>query len=117
MVTRPAWAEILRALREAAGVTQEGWATRLGLGRTTLQRWERGELPPDDRAEASLLQLCRERGLYRRYDAGPLRGTTVTAGWLRDLLAGARLGGGGEAPPAAAGPTAHGAGPELPQGT
>src|SRR5687767_6763761 len=86
---RPYWSQALRALREAAGVTQEGWATRLGLGRTTLQRWERGELPPDARAEAALLALCREKGLYRRYDTGPLAGVALTAEWLRDLLAAA----------------------------
>src|SRR5215216_5427921 len=62
MVTRPAWAEILRALREAAGVTQEGWAGQLGLGRTTLQRWERGELPPAAHAEAALLADARLGG-------------------------------------------------------
>ena len=101
MVNRPAWAEILRALREAAGVTQEGWATQLGLGRTTLQRWERGELPPDAHAEAALLALCRERGLYRRYDAGPLAGLDLTAEWLAALLAAARLGRAGPAAPPA----------------
>lgn len=92
MVTRPAWAAILRALREAAGVSQEGWATQLGVGRTTLQRWERGELPPDAHAESALLALCRERGLYRRYEAGPLMGLDLTAEWLAALLAAARLG-------------------------
>ena len=91
MANRPAWAEILRALREAAGVTQEGWATQLGLGRTTIQRWERGELPPDAKAEAVLLALCRERGLFRRYATGPLAGVELTAEWLAALLAAARL--------------------------
>jgi class 3 adenylate cyclase/DNA-binding XRE family transcriptional regulator len=92
MVGRPAWAAILRALREAAGVTQEGWASQLGLGRTTVQRWERGDLTPDAEAEAALLALCREKGLFRRYDAGPLAGASVTADWLAALLAAARLG-------------------------
>jgi DNA-binding transcriptional regulator YiaG len=43
----PSLSSVLRALREAAGVSQEGWAARLGYGRRTIQHWEHGELPPD----------------------------------------------------------------------
>ena len=52
------WSVVLRALREAAGATQAGWAARLGFGRSTLQRWERGEAPPSPDAEAALLEVC-----------------------------------------------------------
>jgi transcriptional regulator with XRE-family HTH domain len=82
---------VLRALREAAGATQAGWAARLGVGRTTVQRWETGELPPGPDAEASLLRACADRGLLRTYYQGPLRGVTVGPDLIRDLLAEARL--------------------------
>jgi hypothetical protein len=78
------WSVVLRALREAA------W---LGFGRSTLQRWESGTLPPGPEAEAALLDLCARRGLFRTfYYQGPLRGLTVSPELLRDLLADARLG-------------------------
>src|ERR1700688_2698488 len=68
------WNVALRALREARGVTQEGWSALLGVGRTTLQRWESGRTAPDIRAEEALIQLCREQGLFRAYNSGPFRG-------------------------------------------
>jgi len=82
---------MLRALREARGVTQDGWAALLGVGRTTVQRWERGEGVPDAHAEAALIALCRDKGLLRSYDAGVFAGIDVTAAWLADALASARL--------------------------
>jgi predicted ATPase/DNA-binding transcriptional regulator YiaG len=81
---------VLRALREARGASQDGWAARLGVGRRTLQRWERGDAVPDERAERFLIEACQERGLFRRFDRGPLHGQVVTPEWLRDLLADAR---------------------------
>src|SRR5207247_3748745 len=87
------WSVVLRALREAAGATQEGWAARLGVGRSTLQRWESGDSPPSPEAEAVLLQMCRDRGLLRTYYQGPLRGLTLSAELIRDLLSEARLAG------------------------
>jgi predicted ATPase/transcriptional regulator with XRE-family HTH domain len=84
------WGDVLRALREARGVTQEGWAARLGVGRRTVQRWERGERAPDPGSESSILAACRELALFRSYDRGPLAGLTLTGEWLQDLLAGAR---------------------------
>jgi len=89
--TLPRWSVVLRALREAAGATQAGWAARLGIGRTTLQRWETGELPPGPDAEVSLAKACAERGLFRTYYQGPLRGLTINPELIRDLLADARL--------------------------
>src|SRR5581483_7204255 len=43
----PRWNDLLRAVREARGLTQAGWGALLGAGRTTIQRWERGEAVPD----------------------------------------------------------------------
>ena len=48
---------MLRALREARGVTLAGWGARLGVSRTTVQRWERGERVPDPGAESAILSL------------------------------------------------------------
>ncbi|MGH2589060.1 MAG: helix-turn-helix domain-containing protein, partial [Dehalococcoidia bacterium] len=87
----PRWNEVLRALREARGVTQAGWAARLGMSRATVQRWEAGERAPDPGAEQALLAYCREANLFRRYDHGPFAGLHLTPELLQDLLAGARL--------------------------
>lgn len=35
---RPALGEVLRAPRLAGGISQEGWAARLGVGRRTVVR-------------------------------------------------------------------------------
>lgn len=88
----PYWSQVLRALREARGVTRSGWAASLGVGRTTVQRWETGEAVPDAMAEQAIVARCQQRGLYRSYDAGPLRGQTLTADLLQTMLAEARLG-------------------------
>ena len=88
----PHWSAVLRGLREARGVTQDGWAALLGVGRATVQRWERGEAAPSADAAEALITLCREQGLLRTFERGRLRGLTVTADLLRELLAETRLG-------------------------
>jgi predicted ATPase/transcriptional regulator with XRE-family HTH domain len=88
----PVWSQVLRALREARGVTQEGWAAQLGVGRRTVQRWEQGLVVPDPTAEAAILEWCEARASFRRYEQGALAGISVTPTWLSDLLAEARLG-------------------------
>lgn len=87
----PSWNVVLRSLREASGVTQEGWATHLGYGRRTVQRWEHGDTPPDAEATEALVRLCAARGAYRTYRQGALAGMTISADLLRDLLSDARL--------------------------
>ncbi|MGE3594408.1 MAG: helix-turn-helix domain-containing protein [Dehalococcoidia bacterium] len=86
------WSAVLRGLREARGVTQDGWAALLGFGRATVQRWERGEAAPSADAAEALIALCGEQGLLRTFERGRLRGLTVTPNLLRELLAEARLG-------------------------
>lgn len=88
---RPEWSRILRGLREARGISQDGWASRLGVGRTTLQRWEAGTSAPGAEAESALLRICAELDLYRAFDHGPLQGVRITPERLRDLIAEARL--------------------------
>jgi pimeloyl-ACP methyl ester carboxylesterase len=84
---------VLRALREARGITQGGWAAQLGYGRATVRRWEAGATVPSADAEAALIALVREKGLFRRFTDGPLTGVTVNPEWIADLLASARLDG------------------------
>jgi predicted ATPase/DNA-binding XRE family transcriptional regulator len=88
------WWQVLRALRDARGVTQDGWAALLGVSRKTVQRWEAGTTVPDAAAEAAIVALCEEYGLFRTYTRGALAGRPLTVALLRDLLAEARLGAG-----------------------
>jgi hypothetical protein len=78
VATRPHWSRVLRALREARGVTQEGWAALLRVGVNTVGRWETGAAVPHALAEQELIVVCRERGLCRAYADGPLGGVTLT---------------------------------------
>lgn len=87
----PYWSVVLRALREALGLSQEGWAARLGYGRRTIQRWEHAELAPDARAADALVGLCADEGLFRAYSSGVLAGETFSEAGLRILLAEARV--------------------------
>ncbi|MGH2600647.1 MAG: ATP-binding protein, partial [Dehalococcoidia bacterium] len=87
---------MLRALREARGVTQGGWAVQLSVGRRTVQRWEAGEQPPDPSAEAAIVAYCREQNLFRAFTGGPLAGLDLTPDLLHHLLAEARLSGDGQ---------------------
>ena len=84
--TRLTWSSVLRGLREARGVTQDGWAALVGYGRATVQRWERAEAVPGSVATEALVRLCREQGLLRRFERGRLTGLTVTPELLRELL-------------------------------
>jgi predicted ATPase/transcriptional regulator with XRE-family HTH domain len=88
---RPRWNAVLRAIREARGVTQEGFAAHLGYGLRTVRRWERGEGVPDARAEQALLAYCHEHALFRRLDFGSAGLVDVTPEFLRVLLAEARI--------------------------
>ncbi|HZU76771.1 MAG TPA: AAA family ATPase, partial [Dehalococcoidia bacterium] len=93
------WYELLRALREAAGLTQDGWAARLGYGRRTVQRWEQGAAVPDAAAEQAILAFCAEAGLFSRLAQHHVLQGEATAATLQASLAAARL-----APPVAAPP-------------
>lgn len=92
MVATPAWNLVLRTLREVRGISQDGWAARLGYSRRTLVRWEQGVALPDAAAESAIIAACQAERLFRSYDQGPLAEHTVTAAWLAELLAAARAG-------------------------
>jgi non-specific serine/threonine protein kinase len=87
---RPQWSTVLLAIREARSVTQDGWAARLGVSRRTVQRWERGEWPPDTGAETGILAYCEEKGLFRTFERGPLAEFRLTPESLQTLLGEAR---------------------------
>jgi DNA-binding transcriptional regulator YiaG/tetratricopeptide (TPR) repeat protein len=97
---RPPWNAILRALREARGITQSGWAARLGVSTKTVLRWEAGTRVPDTGAESGLIALCGERGLLHTYDRGPLAGLTMSSELLQEMLAEARWQSSSGRPPA-----------------
>jgi hypothetical protein len=83
---------VLRALREARGLTQQGWATWLGYSVATVRRWESGATAPTAEAEETLLVHCQQKGLFRTFEHGPLQGFALSPELLRNLLAEARLG-------------------------
>jgi pimeloyl-ACP methyl ester carboxylesterase/DNA-binding XRE family transcriptional regulator len=89
--TPPYWSQALRALREARGITQDGWAAQIGYGRATVRRWESGETVPSAEAENAIICLCKEKRLLRRFEHGPLAGIDVSSEWIADLLSAARL--------------------------
>ena len=70
---------MLRALREASGASQEGWAAQLGFGRSTVQRWESGDLP-DTYARRALKKVADELG------KGPLPEAAEPVDELRHAL-------------------------------
>ena len=65
--TRPAYAYVLRALREARGVTQEGWAAILSYSVATVRRWETGSAVPPAEAEAADVSMALRRRGYTPY--------------------------------------------------
>jgi transcriptional regulator with XRE-family HTH domain len=94
-MTRPTqhdtqWHEVLKALREAAGLSQQVWAVQLGVSRATIQRWERGETPPSDEAERSIIEWACERRMFREFRGGLLQGITINETFLHDMLLEAR---------------------------
>lgn len=109
--TGPTWSRLLRGLREACGVTQEGWAAHLGVSGATVQRWERGVSVPNAEQEQAIIALCHAHGLFRGYHEGPLRGLTLTPELLHDLLVEARLSHGAPWPTSATSPARPGGAP------
>jgi putative transcriptional regulator len=52
----------LKRLREAAGLSQQELASRIGVGITTISRWERG-VSPAMMSVPQMKALCRELGM------------------------------------------------------
>lgn len=47
----------IKSIRKALGLTQEGFAKRIGVHKITVSRWERGEISPRGLALAALERL------------------------------------------------------------
>jgi predicted ATPase/DNA-binding transcriptional regulator YiaG len=84
-------ARALRALREARGLSQDGWAAQLGVGARTVQRWETGAAVPHAAVEQALLTVCRAHGLLRMLGRCSSVGQPQTPEDLSEILAEARL--------------------------
>jgi DNA-binding transcriptional regulator YiaG len=55
--------EIIRAIRDALGVSQEAFARRVGVAYNTVNRWEKGKsLPKSTPIIERILELAREAG-------------------------------------------------------
>ncbi len=63
---------ILRAIRDALGITQEQLAERLGVSFATVNRWENEQNAPQKAAREAIKSLAREAGLDVEADAEPL---------------------------------------------
>lgn len=56
----------IASLRDALGMTQQQFATRLKVTSQTVSRWERGEVRPNERALAAMRRLqaaARRKGI------------------------------------------------------
>jgi transcriptional regulator with XRE-family HTH domain len=82
--------EVLKALREAAGLRQDVWADQLGVSRATVQRWERGGTPPNEEIERKIVEWAREYGMFRQFHRGVLQGITINEAFLHDMFLEAR---------------------------
>ena len=93
---------ILRAMRDAAGLSQIVWGEECGVGRGVIRRWEEGEAIPNGTSEKQIIE-------YREKNGGfpvPVAGTQVTKDEFTQLLREIRLGeasrsmeDGGDTPP------------------
>jgi putative transcriptional regulator len=53
--------EIIRAIREALGISQEAFARRVGVAYNTVNRWEKGKsLPKSSPIIEKVLELAKE---------------------------------------------------------
>jgi DNA-binding transcriptional regulator YiaG len=53
--------EVIRAIREALGVSQEAFARRVGVAYNTVNRWEKGKsLPKSTPIIDKILELAKE---------------------------------------------------------
>jgi len=62
----------LKEMREKTGLSQQSFAERLGIGITSLSRWERGIGKPSRLAIMAINRAADELGLARPFDGPPL---------------------------------------------
>lgn len=63
---------MLRAIRDAMGITQEQLGEKLGVSFATVNRWENGQNSPQRAAREAIQSLALEAGLDVGEDAAPL---------------------------------------------
>lgn len=56
-------AELVKAIREAMGLTQEQFAAQFGVTVATVNRWENGRAVPQPLAMKNLKEWARKHGL------------------------------------------------------
>lgn len=62
MITQADISRLIRNLREKTGLTQEKFATKLGVTLPTINRWENGRAKPSPLAMQKLEELLRSMG-------------------------------------------------------
>ncbi|MBU1964710.1 MAG: helix-turn-helix transcriptional regulator [Proteobacteria bacterium] len=62
MITHADISRLIRNLREQTGLTQEKFATKLGVTLPTINRWENGRAKPSPLAMQKLEELLRSMG-------------------------------------------------------
>ncbi len=62
MITHPDIPQLIRNLREKTGLTQEKFATKLGVTLLTVNRWENGRTKPSPLAMQKVEKLLRRMG-------------------------------------------------------
>lgn len=62
MITQTNTPRLIRSLREKTGLTQEKFATKLGVTLLTISRWENGRAKPSPLAMQRIEELLRSIG-------------------------------------------------------
>lgn len=62
MITQTDIPRLIRALREITGLTQEKFATKLGVTLLTINRWENGRAKPSPLAMQKIEELLHSMG-------------------------------------------------------
>lgn len=62
-MTEKSPAELVKAIREAMGLTQEQFAAQFGVTVATVNRWENGRAAPQPLAMKNLKTLAEQYGL------------------------------------------------------
>jgi DNA-binding transcriptional regulator YiaG len=59
--------EFVREIRQALGISQEGFARKIGVAYNTVNRWEKGKsLPKSSPIIEKILELAREAGIMNK---------------------------------------------------
>jgi len=59
--------ELVKAVREKSGMSQEDLAHALNVSFATINRWENGKTHPNKLTQAVFLDFCKKQGLNIEY--------------------------------------------------